>query len=37
MELDHPAFVIQPYGAKLEFAETCDFNNLLQMHATGTP
>ena len=37
MELDHLAFVIQPYGAELEFAETCNFNNFLQVHAKRTP
>ena len=37
MKINHLAFVIQPYRAKLELAETCDFNNLLQMHPMGTP
>lgn len=37
MELDHLAFVIQPDRAELEFAESCDFNNLLQGNSVGTP
>jgi hypothetical protein len=37
MELDHLALVIEPDGAELKFAESCDFNNLLQMNAVGTP
>ena len=36
MKINHLAFVLQPYRAKLELAETCDFNNLLQAYATGT-
>jgi hypothetical protein len=37
MKFDHLAFVIQPNGAELEPAETADFYNLLQVHATGMP
>jgi len=37
MELDHLAFVIQSDGAELEFAESLDLNNLLQVNAVGTP
>jgi len=37
MEFDHLAFVIQPDGAELELAESCDFNYLFQMNAVGTP
>ena len=35
MELDHLALVIEPDGAELKFAESCDFNNLLQMKRWG--
>ena len=37
VKLDHFTFVIQTYRAELEPAETWNFNNLLQMHATGKP
>jgi len=37
MKLDHLTFVLQSDGAELELAETCDFNDLLQMYATRTP
>ncbi len=37
MKFDHLAFVIQTDGAEFEFAETLDFNNLLQVNAVGTP
>ena len=37
MKLDHLTFVIHAYGAELEPAETADFYNLLQVHATGMP
>ena len=37
VKLDHLTLVIQPYGTELELAETCDFNDLLQMYPMGTP
>jgi hypothetical protein len=36
MEFDHLDFVIQADGAELEFAESRDFNNLLQWNSVGT-
>jgi len=37
VKLDHLTLVIQPYGTELELAETCDFNDLLQMYPMGAP
>jgi hypothetical protein len=37
VEFDHPAFVIQPDGTELEFAESLNLNNLLKVNAVGTP
>ena len=37
MKLDHLTFVIQSNRPELELAEACDFDNLLQMYAIGTP